>query len=65
MCLFILFMMYVKESRKVIIIDIDGTVNDTTINDTIKEFTNNYNSFMRSHKNILIMLNNLYYAIHT
>lgn len=58
------FMMCVKESRKVILIDINGTVNDTTINDTINEFTNNYNSFMRSHKNILIMFNNIYYAIH-
>jgi hypothetical protein len=64
MCLLILFMMCVKESRKVILIDSNGTVNETTLNDTINEFTNNYNSFMRLHKNILIMLNNLYYAIH-
>ena len=64
MWLLMAFMMCVKESRKVILIDINGTVNDTTINDTINEFTNNYNSFMRSHKNILIMFNNIYYAIH-
>lgn len=57
-------MLCVKESRKVILIDNSGTVNETTLNDTINESTDNYNSFMRSHKNILIMLNNLYYAIH-
>ena len=55
MCLLILFMMCVKESRKVILIDSNGTVNETTLNDTVNAFTDNYNSFMRSHKNILII----------
>ena len=56
--------MCVKESHKVIFIDNDGTVNETTLNDTINAFTSNYNLFMGSHKNILIALNNLYYSIH-
>ena len=64
MYLLTLFMICVKESHKVILIDSDGTINETTLNDTINVFTNNYNTFMRSRKNILITLNNLYYAIH-
>lgn len=64
MCLLLLFMMCVKESHKIILIDRDGNVNETTLNDTINAFTGNYNIFMRSHKNIFVTFNNLYYAIH-
>jgi hypothetical protein len=56
-------MICVKESRKVVLIDTNGAVNETTLNDTINAFTDNYNAFMRAHKNIMITLNNLYYAI--
>lgn len=58
MGLWLLFTLCVKESRKAVL------NNENTINDTINAFTDNYNSFMRAHKNILITLNNLYYAIH-
>ncbi len=64
MCLLLFFMMCVKESHKIVLIDNDGTVNETTLNDTMNAFTDNYDSFIRSHKNIMITLNNLYYAIH-
>ena len=63
MCLLLSFMMCVKDSHKIVLIDNNGTVNKTTLNDTINAFTGNYNLFMRSHKNILITLNNLYYPI--
>ena len=64
MSLLLLFMICVKESHKIILIDRDGNVNETTLNDTINAFTGNYNSFMRTRKTLLISLNNLYYAIH-
>lgn len=61
MCL--LFMICIKESHKVILIDRDGNINETTLNDTVNAFTDNYNTFMRSHKNIMVFFNNLYYAV--
>ena len=60
----ILFILCVKESHKIVLIDSDGTINETNFNDTINAFTDNYKSFMRAHKNILVTLNNLYYVIH-
>ena len=64
MSLLLLLMMCVKESRKVVLIDSNGNINETTLNDTINAFTGNYNAFMRSHKNMMVFFNNLYYAIH-
>ena len=64
MYLLLLSILYIKESHKIVLIDKNGEVNESVLNDTINAFTDNYNSFMRSHKNILISLNNLYYIIH-
>lgn len=64
MSLSLLFIMCVKELHKIVLIDSDGTVNKTTINDTINSLAGNYDSFMCSHKTIQLMFNNIYYSIY-
>ena len=59
-----LFVLSIIEPRKVILIDSDGIVNETSLNDTINIVTENYNHFMLSHRRMLITLYNMYYVIY-
>lgn len=59
-----LFVLSIIEPRKVILIDSDGIVNETSLNDTINIVTENYNHFMLSHRRILLTLYNMHYIIH-
>ena len=58
-----LFVLSIIERRKVTLIESDGIVNETSLNDTINIVTENYNRFMLSHRRILLTLYNMYYVI--
>ena len=59
-----LFVLSIIERRKVTLIDSDGIVNETSLNNTINIVTENYNHFMLSHRRMLLTLYNMYYVIH-